>query len=638
MKGSRTLLTTGALLVAFLLFLFVNLIGNATLAGARLDLTREGLYTLSAGSRSLAAGLQEPVTLKLYYSARQAADIPTLKTYADRVQGLLREFASASGGKIQFQLVEPEPFSETEDEAVAAGLQGAMLKSGETIYFGLVATGSTDERSVVPFLDPERETSLEYDVARMIYKLGRPDKPVVALVSGLPLEGEPALPFPGGSGEQPPWVVYEQLKEVFDVKPVELTAQALPEDTDLLLVVHPKGISESLQYAIDQYVLRGGHALVFVDPHCERDLPPRDPSNPMAQFQAERASNLDKLFRAWGFQMPEDTVVGDRELAVRVQSGARNQPKEVDYILWLGLGREQVDKDDVVTADLGKMILASAGHLEPLEGATTQFQPLLRSTDQAMLVEQAKIQFMPDPERLLAEYQPGGRVLTLAARVRGPCQSAFPDGPPQPAPPADGSEPPPPPPATAGLTESVQPIEVMVVADADLLGDDLWVQMQNFLGQRMAIPIASNGDFVIHALDNLSGSNELISLRNRASFDRPFERIESIRKDAEQRLLAREQALQDELNQTERNLTQLQSKKDDKSSLILSPEQKAEIDRFQEQRVATRKALRDVQHDMNKDIDRLEAWIKAVNIGAVPLLVGALAVGLGLRAGRRRSA
>jgi ABC-type uncharacterized transport system involved in gliding motility auxiliary subunit len=637
-KGSRTLLTTGALVVAFVLFLFVNLIGNTTLAGARLDLTREGLYTLSPGSRSLAAGLVEPVTLKLYYSSRQAADIPTLKTYADRVQGLLREFASASGGKLQLQIVDPEPFSETEDEAVAAGLQGALLKSGETIYFGLVATGSTDDRSVVPFLDPERETSLEYDIARMIYKLGRPDRPVVALISGLPLEGEPALPFPGGSSQQPPWVVYEQLKEVFDVKPVELTAQALPDDTDLLLVVHPKGISESLQYAIDQYVLRGGHALIFVDPHCERDLPPRDPSNPMAQFQAERASNLDRLFRAWGFQMPEDTVVGDRELAVRVQSGARNQPKEVDYILWLGLGREQVDEDDVVTADLGKMILASAGHLEPLDGATTLFQPLLRSTDQAMLVEQAKIQFMPDPERLLAEYQPGGRVLTLAARVSGPCRSAFPDGRPQPATPPDGAEPPPEPPETAGLTESTQPIEVMVVADADLLGDDLWVQMQNFLGQRMAIPIASNGDFVIHALDNLSGSNELISLRNRASFDRPFERIESIRKDAEQRLLAREQGLQDELNQTERRLTELQSKKDDQSSLILSPEQKAEIDRFQEQRVATRKELRDVRHDLNKDIDRLEAWIKAVNIGAVPLLVGALAVGLGLRAGRRRSA
>jgi len=637
MKGSRTLLTTGALVVAFVLFLFVNLIGNATLGGARLDLTKEGLYTLSPGSRSLAAGLVEPVTLKLYYSSRQAADIPTLKTYADRVQGLLREFANASGGKLQVQIVDPEPFSETEDEAVAAGLQGAMLKSGETIYFGLVATGSTDERSVVPFLDPERETSLEYDVARMIYKLGRPDRPVVALISGLPLEGEAALPFPGGSSQQPPWVVYEQLKEVFDVKPVELTAQVLPEDTDLLLVVHPKGISEATQYAIDQYVLKGGHALIFVDPHCERDLPPRDPTNPMAQFQAERASNLARLFRAWGFQMPEDTVVGDRDLAVRVQAGGRSQSKEVDYVLWLGLGREQVDADDVVTADLGKMLLASAGHLEPLDGATTQFEPLLRTTDQAELVEQAKIQFMPDPEKLLAEYQPGGRVLTLAARVRGPCKSAFPDGPPKPALPPD-AEPPAEAPPVTGLAESTQPIEVLVVADADMLGDDLWVQMQNLFGQRMAIPIASNGDFVIHALDNLSGSNELISLRSRASFDRPFERIESIRKEAEQRLLAREQALQDELTQTERRLSDLQSKKDDQSSLILSPEQKAEIDRFQEQRVATRKELRDVRHDLNKDIDRLEARIKALNIGAVPLLVGALAVGLGLRAGRRRSA
>jgi ABC-type uncharacterized transport system involved in gliding motility auxiliary subunit len=637
MSRGRTLLTTGALLVAFALFLFVNMIAHATLGGARVDLTSDGLYSLSPGSRNLAAGLVEPVTLKLYFSSRQAADIPTLKTYADRVQGLLQEFATSSGGKLQLQVVDPEPFSETEDEAVAAGLQGAMLPSGESIYFGLVATGSTDERSVVPFLDPQRETSLEYDVARMIYKLGRPDRPVVALITALPLEGEAALPFPGGTPEQPPWFVTEQLKEVFDVRPVELTARSLPPDTDLLLVVHPKGISDATQYAIDQYVLGGGHALIFVDPYCERDVPPRDPTNPMAQFQAVRSSNLDRLFRAWGLQVTPDQVVGDRNLAVRVQSGSRAQPKEVDYILWLGLGREQVDADDVVTADLGKMILATAGAIEPLEGATTELQPLLRTTDQAMLVDQAKIQFMPDPERLLAEYVPGGRVLTLAARVRGPAQTAFPEG--RPKPPTQEPEE-----AAAetlaeapGLTESTQPIEVLVVADADLLGDDLWVQMQNFFGQRVALPIASNGDFVVHALDNLSGNNDLISLRNRASFDRPFERIEAIRKEAEQRLLAREQQLQDELSQTERRLSELQSKKDDKSSMILSPEQRAEIERFQEQRVATRKELREVRHDLNKDIDRMQTWIKAFNIGVVPLLVGALAVGLGLRSGRRRS-
>ncbi|HZL98632.1 MAG TPA: Gldg family protein, partial [Planctomycetota bacterium] len=460
-------------------------------------------------------------------------------------------------------------------------------------------------------------------------------RPVLALVTALPLEGQPALPFPGGSEAQPPWFVYEQLQEVFDVRPVELTAQVLPEDTDLLLVVHPKGISEATEYAIDQYVLGGGHALIFVDPHCERDQPPRDPNNPLAQFQAQRSSNLERLFRAWGLQMPSGWVVADRDLAVRVQSGSRTQPKEVDYVLWLNLGREQVDPDDVVTADLGRMLLATAGSLEPLEGATTELQPLLRTTDQAMRVEQEKIQFMPDPDRLLAEYLPGGRTLTLAARVRGPVKTAFPDGPPRPAVTEDSAEPPASPP---GLAESAGPIEVLVVADADLLGDDLWVQMQSFLGQRMAIPIASNGDFAVHALDNLSGSNDLISLRNRARFDRPFELIEGIRREAEQRLLAREQQLQDELSQTERRLTELQSKKDDASSLILSPEQRAEIERFQEQRVATRKALREVRHDLNKDIDRVEAWIKAVNIGAVPLLVGALAAGLGLRAGRRRSA
>jgi ABC-type uncharacterized transport system involved in gliding motility auxiliary subunit len=422
-------------------------------------------------------------------------------------------------------------------------------------------------------------------------------------------------------------VLYQQLQEVFEIRDVPLTAASLPDDADLLLVVHPKDVADLLAYAIDQFVLAGGRALIFVDPHCERDEIPQDPSNPFASMMAPRASHLDRLFRAWGVQMPADRLLADLRLALRAQTGDP-QPEVVDYVLWLGLGREQIDAEDLVTSNLGPLRVATSGILEPLPGASTTFTPLIESTEEAMTVETSRVQFRPDPKRLLADFVPTGRRYTIAARVSGPVQSAFPDGPP-----ADDPEAP-----TAGLARSEGPIQVIIVADVDMITDAFWVEVRNLFGTRVAIPNASNGDFVIHALDNLSGSNDLISLRTRGSFDRPFERIDALRRDAEQRYLAREQALQESLAATEQRLGELQRQKADAGSQILSPEQREEVDRFRTEQVATRKALRDVQHDLRKDIDRFKLWIKVMNIGLVPLLVG---LGAALVAGwrsRRREA
>jgi ABC-type uncharacterized transport system involved in gliding motility auxiliary subunit len=624
MTQRRTLLSTGALGVALVLFMAVNMLSNAVLRGARLDLTEGRIYSLSEGSRQVAAALEEPVTLRLYYSREAGADIPALRTYADRVEDLLREYETAGAGKLRLELLEPEAFSETEDAAVQAGLQGVLLESDEVLYFGIVATGSTDERSVIPFLDPSREASLEYEISRLIYKLGRPVRPVLALVTGLSLAGQPSMPFPGAPPGRDPWVLYEQLQEVFEVRDVPLDATELPADAELLLVVHPKDIADTLVYAIDQFVLAGGRALVFVDPHCERDEIPSDPSNPFAAMLAPRGSNLEGLFRAWGVQMPSDRLLADRQLALRAQTGGP-QPELVDYVLWLGLGREQVDAQDLITSNLGTLRVATSGTLEQLPGAETSFAPLLRSSVDAMLVEASSVQLRPDPERLLVEFVPSGRSYTIAARVSGPAQTAFPEGPP-------GTEPGTP----HGLASSTGPIQVILAADVDMLADDFWVNVRNLFGTRVAIPTASNGDFVIHALDNLSGSNDLISLRARASFERPFVRIEALRREAEQRYLAREQSLQETLAATERRLTELQQQKEDAGSMILSPEQRAEIERFRAEQVATRKALRDVQHDLRKDIDRFQLWIKVVDIGLVPLLVGLAAVCVASWRTRRR--
>jgi ABC-type uncharacterized transport system involved in gliding motility auxiliary subunit len=638
MDNRRSLLSTGALGVALVLFLAVNMLSNATLRGARVDLTEGDIYSLSEGSRNIAASLQEPVTVRLYYSREAAADIPTLRAYADRVEGLLSEFETAGAGMLRLEVLEPEPFSETEDEAVQAGVQGVMLESDTVLYFGLIATGSTDERSVIPFLDPSREASLEYDISRLIYQLGRPVRPVLAIVTGLSMAGRPSMPFPGAPPGTEPWVLHEQLQEVFDVRDVPLTATELPEDAELLLVVHPKDVPDAMVYAIDQFVLGGGHAMIFADPHCERDEIPQDPSNPFASMMAPRGSNLERLFRAWGFEMPADRLLADRQLALRAQTGDP-QPELVDYVLWLCLEKEQLDQEDLVTSNLGALRVATSGVLEPLPGATTTFTPLLQSTEDAMTVETSRVQFRPDPKRLLTEFVPDGRRYTIAARVSGPAETAFPDGPP-----GEGAGDPPegpdedPTEAPVGLARSDGPIQIIVVADVDMLADAFWVQVRNLLGTRVAMPTAANGDLVIHALDNLSGSNDLISLRPRASFDRPFVRLDALRREAEQRYLAREQVLQEALAETERRLTELQRQKEDTGSMILSPEQREEIERFRAEQVATRKALRDVQHDLRKDIDRFQLWIKVVDIGLVPVLVGLTAACVAAWRSRRREA
>ncbi len=640
---NRTLLGTGGLLVALVLFLLVNAFSSKVLTGTRLDLTANRLYTLSDGSRRIVGSLDEPMTMRFYYSDRLTADLPQIRSYAERVRGLLREFVAASDGKLSLTEVDPEPFTETEDAAVEAGVQGVQIKegSGELLYFGLVASGSLDERAIIPFFDPRKEQSLEYDIAKLVSTLGTPDRPVLGVISSLPLDGRPAMQFPGAPPAVPPWFILEQIRQTFDVRPLDGDELAIPTDCKLLMVVHPKHLPPRSLYAIDQFVLKGGHALVFADPFCEADKPMDDPSNPMARYMAERKSDLEPLYKAWGVRMVPDMLAADRQAGLKVQFGDPSRPESVNYVLWLDLPRTAFDADDLVTGQIGNMRFAAAGVLEQLPGATTTFVPLVQTGLESMQVPSSAIQFQPDPKKLLATFVPTNTSLTLAARVSGPASTAFPEGRPAAGPPEPTEDGSPPPPADDSpdegfVAESQAPINVILVADVDLLQDQWWVQVQNFFGTRLANATSGNGDFVINALDNLSGSNDLISVRSRHGFARPFERVEALKREADQRFLSKEQELQDKLTATEQRINELQTQKQDGSSLILSPEQRTEIERFRAEQVATRKELRDVQHDLRKGIDDLETRIKFINIGLVPLLLGVVAVALGSWRSRRR--
>ncbi|MDX1431539.1 MAG: Gldg family protein [Gammaproteobacteria bacterium] len=641
-RMNARLLTGAGLALAVVALFAVNIFTTRVFSSARLDLTENQLFTLSAGTRETLAGLEEPITLRLYLSERIVTRIPAVNSYATRVKGLLEEYSREAGGKIRVHIIDPEPFSPEEDRAVAYGLRGVPVEGGEeTLYFGLVGTSSTDDEEVIPFLTTSREQFLEYDITRMVDQLAHPERTVIGLLSTLPIDGMgPQAALRGVSA--PPWMVMDQISQEFEVERIETDARTIPEQVGVLMLVHPKGLSDELLYAIDQFVLRGGRLLVFVDPHSDADQSGMIPGMPM--MPSSRDSNLPRLFSSWGIDMDSSKVVGDLQLAAKVRIPRGTRMLTVDYPVWLNIVPQYMDDEDAVTGDLGNVTLATPGSLTAVEGAATRFIPLIRTTDAATRYDaQRLLDPTADPEALLRDYRPE-QSYVLAARVTGKVASAFPDGPP-PAPQSEqgagaegggAAKPAEPVERAPHLAESAEDVNLIVVADTDFLQDRFWVQVQDFLGTRIAIPDAANGSFVVNALDNLSGSNALISVRNRGSFTRPFDRVNAMRQAAEVQFREKERELMQRLEQTEQRLLELEQAKQGDDALILSPEQREELVRFRQEKLAIRKDLREVRRALRQDIEELESWLKFANIGLIPLLIGAGGLAAGLWQARRR--
>ena len=627
--------------IAVVLFFTVNVLSHVAFRSARVDLTEQRLYTLSEGSRNILKGLDEPVTLRFYLSKKLAVELAGIRGYTSRVLELLQEYEQAAAGHLILHVIDPEPFSEEEDRAVGYGLRGVPIDQGNAqFHFGLVGTNATDDRELIPFFQQSREEFLEYDLTKLVYRLANPKQKIVGLLSTLPLDGGPQMPFPQAPGGGPPWMIMDSIREVMEVKVLDKAVTDIPEDVDVLMVVHPKQLGDPTLYAIDQFVLRGGRAVVFVDPHSEADRVLPNPRNPMG-MQGPRNSDLGPVFDAWGIELVDGKVVGDLPLAKRVNFQKEDRMMVADYPVWIDLTPRQLNAEDVVTAKLPNLTLASAGVLRKKEDSAVEWTPLVETDDQAMQIEAARLQFMPDVEGILRDYRPGDETLVLAARLTGKVKTAFPDGRP---PVEETDEPKEPETASVGketeqrphVAESAEPINVIVVADTDMLQDRFWVQAQNFLGQRIGIPTAANNDFVTNALDNLTGSHDLISVRNRGSFSRPFTLVRAIQQEAEARFRQKEQALQQRLKDTERKIQDLQKRKEDQTTIILSAEQQAALEGFRQDLVATRKALRNVQHELQKNIDSLENVVKFLNIGLMPLVIAVGGVVLGAWNMRRR--
>ncbi|WP_373185505.1 GldG family protein [Halopseudomonas sp.] len=612
----RLMYSGTGLLVLLLAFVAFNMASNTLLPGARIDLTEQKLYTISDGTREILNGLEEPITLYFFFSDSASKDMVILRNYARRVEELLQEYERVAGGKIDLQIIDPQPFSEAEDRAAEFGLQAIPLpQSGEQLYFGLAGTNTLGEREVIPFFALEQEGLLEYELSRLINSLAQPDKARVGIISGLPLGGG-MNPMTGQPAA--PWVVFEQIRQLFEIDNLEHDITEVPADIDVLMLVHPKALTEQALHAVDQFVLRGGKLLAFIDPLAEADQSQEAMMDAMADG---KSSDLSPLLENWGVAFDAEKVVLDARLGMSVGRGEGQLPAR--HIGWLEIEQPQINQDDTVTAPLSLLTVATAGALLPIEGSQTRFTPLFSSTSNSALIASSAFTGMQDPEVLLDGFTPDSNTYHLAGRLQGPAVAAYPEG-------VGSSEP--------GI-QSADNINVIVIADTDMLTDRMWVQVQDFFGERVPQPWADNGGLAINALDNLSGSEALISVRSRGDFSRPFTVVENLQRVAERRYRASEQRLQQQLAETEQRLAELQQGQDPSQMTEMSVEQQQAVQRFLDEKLAIRKQLRDVRFQLNADIEELGTWLKVINIALVPALLtlGILLWWL-IRRLRRRSA
>jgi len=628
----RRLWTSVVGVVAVLAILVgINLIAEYRLAQVKIDLTQQRLYTLAAGTRTIVAGLKDPVTLRFYYSRALGSRIPMYGAYADRVSEMLREYASASNGKIRLEFYDPEPFSTTEDRAVAYGLQGVPIdQSGEQVFFGLAASNLLDDERTIAFFQPERERFLEFDLTRLIYELSSPKRPLIGLMSSLPLEGDPRMMMmTQNRAAGQPWVAAMQLRQAFGLRQVPLNAQVIDPEIQVLLVAHAQNLSDNTLYAIDQFVMRGGRLMAMVDPHSEAQGAVADPQTGMPP--RDTGSNLAKLFDAWGIVFDNSHLVGDLKGAWRVRASPGDRAQVVDYVAWYNI-RDGLNTNDPATVEVTQVTVASAGSLAKKEGASIEFTPLLTSSEMSGLVALDKVKSFPDPGKILAEFRPDSQRRVIAARVRGELVSAFAAAP---APPADAKEP-------VTLPEHRAKTEgaanMVVIADSDILADRYWVRVQEFFGQQEATPFSDNGPFVANLVGTLAGGDALIGLRSRGASLRPFDVVADMQRTAEARFRQTEQQLQAHLDETQKKLTELRTGRGSQApNAVISEQQRETIDALRRDIADTRGKLRNVQLELRRDIRTLETQLRLFNIALVPAVLTLLALVLGLARRQRRA-
>ncbi len=613
-----------------ILFLSINTLSNQIFSSSRLDLTQNDLFTLNDGTLSILKTIDEPITLKLFFSDKLSRNIAPMREYGQRVREIIEEYKNKSDGKIIIERVDPEPFTDNEDLAILYGLQGMQIsQAGEKFYFGLVATNSTDDISIIPFFEQERETYLEYDLTRIINDLANPKKKKLGLITTLPINGGLAYPDAPSSEYVTPWEIYNRLNEIFEVVALSNELDRIPDDIDLLMVVHPKDIKFKTRYAIDQFVMKGKGAIFFVDPYSEvqRNALPIEQRRTYIP-----GSNLNTLFNNYGAYVEPGMIVGDRLAGRKVTIGRGSNSRITTYVLWIALSNEYMNPNNLITNELESILTNTPGAIIRSKEAESLFEILYSSSQDSMLIERFKIQFRPDPTLLLSEFEPINKNLPFAVRLSGKFNSAYFED-------APVNEDTSPIPLHKDHLTSTSNGNIIIFADTDILANNTWTQKQDNFGKETFNPIADNGSLVINAVESLAGGGELISLRTRGTAVRPFIIVEELQKEAETKYRETEQSLQEDLRVTEEKLRDLQrgaSIATQDGAPILSKEQADTLQEFKDQIVTIRKKLRDVRRDLRVEIEELGLKLKIYNIWVMPILVSISAIFVFINRRRRR--
>lgn len=622
--------TAGALGLACLLVIIGAVYVIVANLRIRADLTAEKLYTLSKGSRELLGKLPKDVTLKFYFS-RSSAEMPmALKTYADQVCDLLKEYAIAGGGRLVLEEYDPKPDSDSEEWAQRYGVEPQQTSPfGQPVYFGLVAVSGSSQQVLAGF-NPRTEATLEYDVTRLITRVAWPEKPVVGVMSSLKVLGEQPNPMmmmqrPRQKPDQG-WAVFQELRKDYIVQEIEMEAETIPQEITTLIVIHPKNLTDKALFALDQFVLRGGRLIALVDPFSIADFNANaQQQNPMMMQMGGGGqagpSTLGKLFTTWGVTFDTSKVIADLSVATKLNAG---NGRVEDNAAFLSLTPANTTKDDLLTAQLSQVMLPFSGCFEFVENKDIKVTPLfLTSKDNACLVDQMNVQMGMAAMR--AQLKPDGVQRTLAARLQGTFKTAFPNGY-----------------AEAGATNA--PVKglttgkgnVMLFADTDFISDPFCVQVVQSLFGNIAQPINDNMTLFGNSVEQLAGRQELIGVRARGNFNRPFIRVDRLEAAAMKKWQAEEERLQQRLTETQQRLNELQQQKKGAERMILSREQQAEIAQFRKLQADTSKQLKNVRKNLNRDIEQLGLKLKLINIALIPLIVICFGIGRGLQRRKQR--
>jgi ABC-type uncharacterized transport system involved in gliding motility auxiliary subunit len=594
----------------------------------RLDLTSEKAFTLSSGTRRILDKLDSRVTIRFYCTQDDTGMPPYLRTYAQHIEDLLGEYKEAGHGKIVIEKLDPKPDSDAEDSARLDGVagQGTSPFGGDKVYLGL-AVSMLDEKVAVPWLPPDRERLLEYDISRAIARVINPTPPTLGVMSALPLFGESPNPMMGQTGQngQEPWACISEIKKDFTVKQIPMTATKIDDDIKVLLVIHPRDITDATQYALDQFVMRGGKLLAFLDPHAYFDQKHDQMSQVLGESSGQ--STLGKLLKAWGLEMDINKVAADMTFA-----GHNGQNGGVMPTV-LVLTKEGINNDDIVTSQIDNLVMPFAGVFtgKPADGLKETV--LLHTSPDSQLVEGLTATI--GAENIIKDFKPSKIDYALAIRLTGKFKTAYPGGPPPPSKSEGENE------ASKApqIKESTDSPAVILVGDSDMLNDQVCVRVQEILGYRMVQPVNGNLNLMESFVEQLSGDSDLISLRSRASLDRPFTRLRDMQAKAGREWEEKVKQLEDSKAETERKISELQSRKSgNEQRFILSPEQQKEMENYQKSVADANKELKSVRKKLARDTDALEFWTKVANIGAMPALVTVTGIALAMVKRKRTAA